>query len=176
MSKNNNLILDAFWVDSKPFPTVEPRDTKVGQILYSEYTGTARYLGWMDLIQLKALIQRGNISHIILRNLDLLGKMAQANGSVQVCTSYKMKNIYVINKMPNKKDFKYCQPFYNMVQCGGWNFSLDDPDIHPRAKWYMRYLLLQTNVTSITYSTNKVRVTASRDDKGCPQVTTEQLE
>lgn len=176
MSKNNILLLDAFWVDSKPFPTVEPRDTKVGKILYSEYTGTARYLGWMDLIQLKALIQRGNISHIILRNLDLLGKTAQVNGSVQVCTSYKMKNIYFINKMPNKKDFKYCQPFYNMVQCGGWNFSLDDPDIHPRAKWYMRYLLIQTNVISITYSTNKVRVTAFKDDKGLPQVITEPLE
>lgn len=176
MSKNNTLILDAFWVDSKPFPTVEPRDSKVGQILYSEYTGTARYIGWMDLIQLKDLIRRGNITHIILKNLDILGKMAQANGYVKICTSYKMKNLYIINKMPDKKNLKYCQPFYNMVQCGGWDFSLDDPDIPARAKWYMRYLLIQTNVISITYSNNKVRVTASNDDKGFPQITTEQLE
>ena len=176
MSKNTTLILDAFWVDSKPFPTLEPQDTKVGQILYSEYTGTARYLGWMDLIQLKDLIRRGNISHIILRNLDILGKIANANDSVQVCTSYLMKNLYITSKMPDKKSLKYCKPQYKMVQYGGWDFSLDDPDIHPRAKWYMRYLLIQTNVTSITYSTNKVRVVAFKDDKGCPQITTEQLE
>lgn len=175
MSKNITLLLDAFWVDSKPFPTVEPQDTKVGQILYSEYTGTARYLGWMDLIQLKAIIQRGNISHIILRNLDLLGKMAQANGYVKICTSYQYK-LYVINKMPDKRSFKRCKPNYRMVEAGGWDFSLDDPDIPTRAKYYMKYLLLQTNVTSITYLNNKVRVTAFKDDKGLPQVITEPLE
>lgn len=175
MSSNNVLILDAFWVDRKPFPSVESPDTKVGQVLYSGYPGTARYLGWMDLVQLKDLIRKRNISHIILRNLDLLGKMAQANGYVKICTSY-IKRPYLIHQMPNKRIFKHCEPYYNMVGVGGWDFSLDDPDIPARAKWYMKYLLLQTNVTSITYSTNKVRVTVFKDEKSLPRVVTEQLE
>ena len=40
----------------------------------------------------------------------------------------------------------------------------------------MRYLLLQTNVTYITYKTNKARVVAFKNDKGYPQVITEPLE
>lgn len=176
MSANNVLILDAFWVDRKTFPTEEPRYTKVGQVLYSRYPGTARYLGWMDLIQLKDLIQKRNISHIILKNLDLLGKMAEANGYVKICNSYIMKKYYVIHKMPDKRSLKHCKPIYDMVEAGGWDFSLDDPDIPARAKWYMRYLLIKTKVSSITYTTNKIRVTAFIDEHGYAKVETEQIE
>lgn len=175
MSANNILILDAFWVDRKPFPTEEPRYTEVGQILYSGYSGTARYLGWMDLIQLKDLIHKRNISHIILKNLDLFGRIAQANGYVKICNSYIKKNRFIIHEMPDKRSLNHCKPLYDMVEAGGWDFSLDDPDIPARAKWYMRYLLIQTNVNSITYTTNRIRVTAFIDEHGYAKVETQQL-
>lgn len=164
MSKNNVLILDAFWADNKPFPTEEPACTKVGQVLYSGYTGDARHLGWMDLVLLRRLILKNNISHIILENLDLLGKMAQANGHVQICTAYITKRGQVIRIVPDKQTFKHCKPFYHIVEMGGWDFSPEDFDIPERAKWYMRYLLIQTNIKSITCMTNNVKITAFMDE------------
>lgn len=172
---SNVFILDAFWVDKSPFPSVIDRSSKVGQILYSEYSGTARYLGWMDMIQLKELVYKNHISHIILKNLDILGRMAQVNGHVDVCSFY-MKKRFIICKAPNKKDLKGCKPLYRTVEYGGWDFSLDDPDIPERAKYYMQFLLLNTGVSSIIYSTHKVRVTVSICDKNRTKFEIEQLE
>ena len=177
MNQGNVLILDSFWVDNKSYPTEVEPDSKVGQILYSEYTGTARQLGWMDLIQLKSLIKKRNISHILLKNLDILGRMAEAEGSVKVCYLYLENNHRFLHEVPDKKrNLKRCEPIYRMVGIGGWNFSPDDSDIPFRAEFYMEYLLTQTHVESIVYTTNKVRLTAFFAEHGKVQIEEEQLE
>lgn len=173
----NTLILDAFWVDSKPFPSVIDRSSKVGQILYSEYSEPTRYLGWMDLIQLKELVHKSHISHIILKNLDILGKMAQAEGRVKICCNYITRHHFLINKLPSQEELKYCTPFYMDNFIGGWDLTLDDDYIPYRAKTYMTYILVKTGIKSITYSTNKVKFSVFIDDEtGYPRSEMEQFE
>ena len=74
MNTGCTLILDAFWVDNKPFPTALQTNSNDGHVFYDYYPGQARYLGWMDLCQLKASIKKNHITHIIqniIRNILL---------------------------------------------------------------------------------------------------------
>ena len=54
----NTLILDAFWVSNKPFPTALIPNFGEGRAFYDYYNGPARYLGWMDLVLLKEIIRK----------------------------------------------------------------------------------------------------------------------
>ncbi|WP_407462533.1 hypothetical protein [Methanobrevibacter sp.] len=54
----NTLILDSFWVDNKPFPTALSPNYSDGRAFSDYYPGSARYLGWMDLVLLKNIIKK----------------------------------------------------------------------------------------------------------------------
>lgn len=160
------LILDAFWVsNTKKFPTVLNPNLGDGRAFYDYYDGNARYLGWMDLVLLKDLIKKNNVKHIILQNLDTLGKIAQSTLEVKICMSYSYHR-FIIHTALKEKDLLHCQPIYTTVEFGGWDFSENDVEIPIRAQHYMRYLLVHTRVDSITTMTNNIKFTIYFDSKG----------
>ena len=171
----NTLILDAFWVSSKPFPTALTPNLGDGRAFYDYYDGPARYLGWMDMVLLKEIIKKHHIKHIILQNLDTLGKIAQVTKDIKVCVSYENHNFIIpslehftkIRKSSSQKlEFSHSRPIYHSVECGGWELSDDDTIVPARAQLYMRYLLINTGVNSITYLNNKIKFTAHFDVLG----------
>ena len=171
----NTLILDAFWVSNKPFPTALTPTLGDGRAFYDYYDGTARYLGWMDLVLLKETIKKHHINHIILQNLDTLGKIAQVTKEIKVCVSYENHNFIIpslehLNKFSKlssqKLEFSHCRPIYHRVEFGGWDLSDDDIIVPVRAQLYMRYLLVYTRVDYITYINNKIKFTARFDALG----------
>jgi len=159
------LVIDAFWSSNKSFPTAQLDTTLDGKAFYDCYNGTARYLGWMDLVLLKEIIKKQHIGHIILHNLDTLGKIAKITKSIEICDSYIYNNHIITSLSPNVK-LAHCEPLYKTVEIGGWDSSDNDKQLHIRAQCYMRYLLIHTQVTSITYSTTKRKFTARFDDLG----------
>ena len=171
----NTLIIDAFWVDNKPFPTAQATNFGDGRAFHDYYNGTARYLGWMDLVLLKDIIKRHNISDIILQNLDVFGKIAHETKEIKVCMSYEYKNLVFKSFDQNKLISQYhlspqslihCKPIYQSVEFGGWDLSEDDFEVPSRAKLYMKFLLVHTRVNSITYMNNKIKLTAHFDFLG----------
>lgn len=165
MITGTTLILDAFWVDNKYFPTALIPNSNEGQAFYDYYYGEARRLGWMDLCLLKPLIKKHSITHIILQNLDAFGKICDAVGEVKVCVAYNYNKFHVIHSVCKQKELTHCEPIYTTVEFGGWDFS-EDGELPFRAQTYVRYLLTHTRVNSITCYTNKLEVTASFDSKG----------
>lgn len=171
----NTLILDAFWVSNKPFPTALIPNFGEGRAFYDYYNGPARYLGWMDLVLLKEIIRKHHINHIILQNLDTLGKIAQVTLEIKVCVSYENHNFIIptlehftkIRKVSSQKlELSHCHPIYHIVEFGGWELSDDDTTVPSRAQLYMRYLLNHTGVNSITYLNNKIKFTVRMDRFG----------
>lgn len=175
MNCSKALLIDAFWADNRYFPSEISPDSPEGKILYSGYKGTATHLGWMDMVQLRNLVKRDNISHLILRNLDLLGKVIIANKNVlNICNAY-MCDSYLIHYVPESRILKQCKPIYNTSLVGSWNISDDDDEIPISAQNYIKYLLINTNVQSVTYSTNKATVTAYYSN-GKPKLHSEKFE
>lgn len=166
------LILDAFWVSKKPFPTVLNNDSEEGKIFHTYYSGRARYLGWMDLILLKDIIRRHNIKHIIIQNLDALGQIAEKLGIIRVCVSYEY-NRFIVNTFSKEKELVHCKPIYANVVFGGWNFSENDTTLPKRVEYYLHFLLKHTLVSSITCMTNTVKFTVYFDDSGQIMLKTE---
>ena len=164
MNANNVLILDAFWVDNIHFPSEETPDSIIGQAFRDGYLGDARHLGWMDMIQLQEIIKKNHISHIILKHLDVLGRAAMIEGQVKVCTNYLYMHYHIIKTLPKDNDLWNCKPLYHSVLFGGWDFSEDDDKLPSRAHEYMTYLLIHTQVQSVSCSNNKVRVTVYFDE------------
>lgn len=113
------LILPAFWVDEKRFPTEVPVETSLGQVFMEGYDGPANHFGWMDLVQLKDIIKKCNISRLILQDIDTLGRAGFMNGTIVACLAYKYKNT-VINYVP-ENDLSSCTPLYTTISYGGWN-------------------------------------------------------
>lgn len=175
MNMGNTLILDAFWVDNKPFPTEErlPNSNDIARAFYDYYSGNARHLGWMDLVQLREIIKKHNINHIVLQNLGTLGKISNIAGEVKVCVAYNYKLSSVVSSVSKSKDLVHCEPIYESVELGGWDFSEDADKIPFRAQHYIQYLLVRTRVDSITCMTNKVKFTAYFDDQGRVKFETE---
>ena len=149
---------------------------KIGKVImnYDYYSGTARYLGWMDLVLLKDIIQKHHIKHIILQNLSTLGHIAEVTREIKVCVAYEYHNFIIQSFEHNKvihsssPDAKlvHCKPIYQSVEFGGWELSEDDNEVPSRAKCYIRFLLIHTRVNSITYLNNKIKVTAQFDKLG----------
>ena len=171
----NTLIIDAFWVDNKPFPTVLSANYGDGRAFYDYYDGPARFLGWMDLVLLKDIIKKHHVNHIILNSLDILGQIAQETKEIKVCVAYEYhkiifksleKNILIPHCSLSNKALVHCKPIYQSVQFGGWELSENDTDIPSRAQYYMRYLLIHTRVNYITYMNNKIKLTARFDFLG----------
>ena len=171
----NTLILDAFWVDNKPFPTAQAANHGDGRAFYDYYCGTAWYLGWMDLVLLKDLIKKNHINHIILNNLDVLGQIAEETREIKVCVAYEYHKIIFKSFEQNKliphhslsgKELVHCKPIYQTIEFGGWELSENDTEVPSRAQYYMRYLLVHTRVDSITYMNNKIKLTARFDFLG----------
>lgn len=165
MVTGTTLILDAFWVDNKYFPTLLCANSNEGQAFYDYYYGEARHLGWMDLCLLKPLIKKHKITHIILQNLEAFGQICDAIGEVKVCIAYNYNKFHVVHSVDKIKELTHCEPIYATVEFGGWDFP-EDGKLHFRAQTYIRYLLIHTRVNSITCFTNKFEVTASFDSKG----------
>lgn len=162
---NKVLVIDAFWVSNKPFPTVLSPNIGEGRAFYDYYYGDARYLGWMDLVLLRDTIKKHNIGHIILQNLDVLGKIAQVTIDVKICVNYS-HNRFIIRTPLREKELIHCIPIYTTVEFGGWELSENDKEIPIRAQHYMRYLLVHTRVNSITTMTNNIKFTLYFDSKG----------
>ena len=175
MKTDRTLIFDAFWVDNKPFPTEESIESETGQAFFDGYVGDATHFGWMDMIQLKNIIRKNRISHIILKNLDVLGRAAMIAGCVKVCTSYLYNHLYIIKTLPEHNDLENCEPIYNEAECDGWDFTEDDTEIPFRAQCYMMYLLYHTKVKSVICSSNKVRFSAYFDENGNVQLHKESI-
>lgn len=162
----NTLILDAFWVSNKKnFPTILSPNIGDGRAFYDYYYGDARYLGWMDLVLLKNIIKKNNINHIILQNLDTLGKITQSTTEVKICVSYSYHK-FIIHTPLKEKELLHCTPIYTTIEFGGWELSEDDTEIPSRAQYYMCYLLIHTRVDFITTMTNNIKFTVYFDSKG----------
>lgn len=170
----STLILSAIWLSNKPFPTMQDPSSRTGKIFHRYYSGPAQYLGWMDLVLLKKIIKDHNVNHIILQDLDTLGKIAQYTKIINVCKAYESKR-YVFNTLDEKKQFyqdlkknpyKNCDPIYEDAVYGGWNSSEEGNKLNIHAQTYIRYLLVHTRVDSITYMTNQFKHTASFDSLG----------
>lgn len=174
MNDSNTLIIDAFWADTKHFPSEEPSDSPVGQVLHQGYHGDFTHLGWMDLIQLKERIKSENISEIIIKNLDLLGRAATVEGCVKVCNCYVYKNSLILRSVPKDGNFKNYHPLYDTVLVGGWCLSENDDEIPIRAKVYLQHLAFKTKV-NVTYSNAKVKVTAYFDGTNYPKLRCEKI-
>lgn len=167
----NTLIIDAFWVDNKPFPTAMCPNSGDGRAFSDYYCGDARYLGWMDLVLLKDIIEKHHINHIILQNLDTLGKIAKVTKEIKICVAYEYKH-YLVRSLNHNKiiplasreiDLMHCKPIYQSVEFGGWELSENDEEIPYRSQYYIRHLLIHTRVNSMTYMNNKVKLTARFD-------------
>ena len=164
----NTLILDAFWVDNKSFPTMQSPNSGDGRAFYDYYYGSAQYLGWLDLVLLKDIIEKNNIKHIVLQNLDTLGKIANVTKEIKVCIAYEYHRIILKSLEHNKlipspltnSELLHCIPIYQSIEFGGWELSEDDDEIPERAQLYIRHLLIHTRVSSITYMKNKIKLTA----------------
>ena len=162
---DRTLVLDAFWTSNHAFPTKLSPNSIEGKAFYSNYTGNKHNLGWMDLLLLKKIIKERHISHIALQNLDTLGRIAEITLSVQVCVAYEYKNVFIIPSIESDTNFKKCKPIYKTVVFGGWNLSENDAIIPGRAKRYIKFLLIETQVESITCQTNRVKLTAHFDSE-----------
>lgn len=181
----NTLILDAFWVDNKSFPTALAPNYGDGRAFHELYYGEARHLGWMDLVLLKDIIKKHHINHIILQNLDTLGQIAEITKEIKVCVAYEYKRFivrsfeydkHIIHSSPPEAELLQCKPIYQSVEFGGWELSDDSDKVPSRAKLYIRYLLIHTRVDSITYMNNKIKLTARFDIWGNVIFATEAVE
>ena len=173
MNFGNTLILDAFWLSTQPFPTCLDANSREGRPFYDYYPGHARYIGWMDLCLLKEIIKKHHINHIILQNLNTMGKISNIIGRTKVCVAYEYNRFHIVHSVSKKKELVHCKPIYQDVVFGGWDFDDDALKIPERAQQYMRYLLIHTRVDSITCMTSKIKLTASFDSLGHVQFTYE---
>lgn len=162
MNTDCTLILDAFWVDNKPFPTMQSPNSNYGHAFYDYYYGDARFLGWMDLCQLKTIIKKHNITNIILQNLDAFGRICDIIGEVKVCVAYTYNKFYILHSIRKTEDLKHCVPIYATIEFGGWDFN-ESSELPVRAQMYMQYLLIHTHVNSITTFNEKSKFTVYFD-------------
>lgn len=172
---SNTLVIDAFWADSKSFPSEISPTSPEGKILYQGYHGDFTHLGWMDLVQLKEKIKSQNISEIVVKNLDLLGKVVGINGNLKICNCYVYNNSLILRSTPKDGNFENYHPIYDTIMIGGWSFSEDDEEIPIRAKVYLQQLAFHTNV-QITYINKKVKVTAYFAGNPYPKLRCEKIQ
>ena len=174
MIHGDTLTIDAFGVSDKFFPTEQEDTSRIGQIFHDNYLGPHAHLGWMDLVQLRTIIQKHNIKHIILKNLDVLGEIAEHTKEIKICNSY-LYNGQVILKLPKKVDLHRCHPLYNLTKLGGWKFSNNSCTLPHRAQSFMECLLVHTKVETVACYTNKAKFTVYRKSNGCPDLKTEKI-
>lgn len=114
-------------VGEGPFNTEEFGQTAIViRNIGKEYNsdGSARRVGWLDLVRLKNAVILDGITELCLMHLDDLGKIGQKLGEIKVCTSYIYNQP---NNWPMTIDYvpidaKNCDPVYKRF-VGGWNTS-----------------------------------------------------
>lgn len=164
VNENKTAIISAFEISENPFPSEVEFDSTLWNIFYEGYDGYANALhfGWLDMVQLNALVKSCGITHLIVQGLDTIGRAGIINGHVQLCNGYVYQK-KVIHAVP-KNDFQQCKPLYDSFSfhvVGGWDFMPDEIDDLPiKAKWYMRYILINTGVKEVIYLDDNISVTA----------------
>ena len=114
-------------VGEGPFNTEEFGQTAIViRDIGKEYNsdGSARRVGWLDLVRLKNAVILDGITELCLMHLDDLGKIGQKLGEIKVCTSYIYNQP---NNWPMTIDYvpidaENCEPVYKRF-VGGWNTS-----------------------------------------------------
>ena len=173
MIHGDTLTIDAFGISNHFFPSEEDKSSQIGKIFHDYYSGNASHLGWLDLVQLRTIIKKHAIKHITLTNLDVLGKIAEKTKEIKICNAY-LYDGRVIIQLPKKVNLRDCHPIYD-VKFGGWSFTANSCMLPHRAESYMQYLLMHTKVETVSFSTNKVKVTAYRTVKGYPELRIEKI-
>ncbi len=111
-------------VGEGPFPTELFDDT--GKLLqekgheFGTVTGRDRRCGWLDLVQLKQMVQICGINSIVLTKLDVLGSLP----TLKLCTSYQI-NDETFDYLPATQHLqKIAQP--NLIEMPGWQSDICD--------------------------------------------------
>jgi adenylosuccinate synthase len=165
---DSTLELSAIRESDKPFPTAQSAQTPDGKIFHKYYTGKARYIGWIDLVNIKNTIKKQQIRHIVLYNLDSLGKIANEVGILRICTAYQYGK-FITNRLILKGkpiDLFHCKPVYRETIIGGWNFSKEDDELPFCAMDFMHHLLIYTKIDSISAFSAKYKYTVSFAEDG----------
>lgn len=133
-------------VGEGPFNTEEFGPTanairKIG----NEYNadGSARRVGWLDLVRLKNAVIQDGITELCLMHLDDLGKIGQKLGEIKVCTSYiyNQPNNWPMTVTYVPIDVEKCEPVYKRF-AGGWDTSgcTDYDSLPEQAKEFIEFI------------------------------------
>lgn len=170
INSDASLVIPAFWVGNQSIPTEIPIDSPAGRIFKKEYIGNETHFGWMDLVQLKDLLTKKHASHIILKNMDTLGRIGKMLGKIFICTVYQYNRYIITSKIP-PEGLNYCRALYNQQHIFyPWDFDENTSERLPsECKRYMLYILTATNVMDVTYTAKKFSVTVYWDEKHIPR-------
>lgn len=133
-------------VGEGPFNTEQfgpPANTirKIGKEYNSD--GSARRVGWLDLVRLKNAVIQDGITELCLMHMDDLGKIGWKLGEIKVCTSYlyNQSNSWPITIDYVPIDSENCEPIYKSFK-GGWDTSeCNDYDSLPQpAKNFIEFI------------------------------------
>ena len=105
--------------------------------------GSARRVGWLDLVRLKNAVIQDGITELCLMHMDDLGKVGWKLGEIKVCTSYlyNQSNSWPITIDYVPIDSENCEPIYKSFK-GGWDTSeCNDYDSLPQpAKNFIEFI------------------------------------
>lgn len=105
--------------------------------------GSARRVGWLDLVRLKNAVIQDGITELCLMHMDDLGKVGWKLGEIKVCTSYlyNQSNSWPVTIDYVPIDSENCEPIYKSFK-GGWDTSAcDDYDSLPQpAKNFIEFI------------------------------------
>lgn len=114
---------------------------KIGKEYNSD--GSARRVGWLDLVRLKNAVIQDGITELCLMHMDDLGKIGWKLGEIKVCTSYlyNQSNSWPITIDYVPIDSENCEPIYKSFK-GGWDTSeCNDYDSLPQpAKNFIEFI------------------------------------
>lgn len=114
---------------------------KIGKEYNSD--GSARRVGWLDLVRLKNAVIQDGITELCLMHMDDLGKVGWKLGEIKVCTSYlyNQSNSWPITIDYVPIDSENCEPIYKSFK-GGWDTSeCNDYDSLPQpAKNFIEFI------------------------------------
>jgi adenylosuccinate synthase len=110
-------------VGSGPFPTELMDETgeqmrKEGRE-FGSTTGRPRRCGWIDLPALKYTMMINGVSQLVMMKVDVLNIFDE----IKVCTSYKMPDGSISDKIPYDLNDTIVEPIYETLS--GWGSSLD---------------------------------------------------
>lgn len=103
------------------FPTEELGDN-ADIIKELVYVPEETRVGWFDIVEAKR--KYANVDYLVIRDVELLGKIGKKLGYVKICTNYKYKDKYFHEYSEELKDIKdEIEPEYIVIQ-GGWKIPI----------------------------------------------------